>query len=75
MHRINRDLYLALSRGLAYSEAYPSRIRYLLSFCVLCIVLAVRGIGGCFGGRYCDQYWSLIGAVLLTHSHQYWLAR
>lgn len=36
-------------------------------------MLSVSRIAGYFEGRYYDQYWLLIGAVLLTHSYQYWL--
>ena len=36
-------------------------------------MLSVSRIAGYFEGRYYDQYWLLIGAVLLTHSNQYWL--
>ena len=38
-------------------------------------MLSVSRIAGYFEGRYYDQYWLLIGAVLLTHSYQYWLVR
>jgi len=29
----------------------------------------------CAAGGKCDQYWSAIGPVLVTHSKQYWSRR
>ena len=71
---IDRVPHLTLFRGLASLEVYPLPAISLL-FASLYIVLSVRWMVACFGGRYYDQYWSLIGAVLLAHSYQYWLAR